>query len=143
MTAARARDFLLSLPHVVEAEQWGGLLYWVGDKAIGGRTCAMVNLEPGQGYPASFPAGPTRFAELLEREGIVGAPYSAQHFWVAIERWNALRDEEWQEELRDAHSLTFRKLPPGTRAILARPKAEQKRMVAARKRLLSERTAAK
>jgi len=142
MNAERVREFLLKLPHVVEAEQWGGLLYWVGDKAIGGKTFVHVNLEAGHGHPAMFPAGPERFAELCERDGVIPAPYAARNFWVAAERWNALRDREWEDELRAAHSIVYQKLPPRTKAILAMPKAEQKNLVTERKKLLAEREAA-
>jgi predicted DNA-binding protein (MmcQ/YjbR family) len=143
MNAERAREFLLKLPHVVEAEQWGGLLYWVGDKAIGGKTFVHLNLEAGQGHPAMFPAGPERFAELCERDGVIPAPYAARNFWVAVERWDVLRDREWEEELRAAHDIVYEKLQPRTKAVLAMPKAEQKKLVTERKKLLAEREAAK
>src|ERR1700722_19312405 len=143
MNAERVREFLLKLPHVVEAEQWGGLLYWVGDKAIGGKTFVHVNLEAGQGHPAMFPAGPERFAELCERDGVIPAPYAARNFWVAVERWDALRDHEWEDELRAAHSIVYEKLPPRTKAVLDLPKAEQKRVVAARRKLLAAKAKAK
>ena len=137
MNAEKASEFLLGLPHVVEAEQWGGLLFWVGDKAIGGRTSAMVNLEAGQGNPVAMPMGPERFAELVEREGIIPAPYMARNHWVAVERWDALRDAEWQELFRHAHSLTFEKLPLQTKKALALPKAELKKVVAERRKMLA------
>ena len=36
------REFLLQLPHVVETMQWGAnLVFWVGDKAIGGKMFAL------------------------------------------------------------------------------------------------------
>jgi predicted DNA-binding protein (MmcQ/YjbR family) len=143
MNAERMREFLLGMPHVVEAEQWGGLLYWVGDKAIGGKTFAMVNLEAAGGLPISFPAGPERYAELVEREGLRPAPYAAKNFWVAAERWDALRDREWEEELTAAHQITFAKLTPKTKNILAMSKSALRRMVAERKELLAARAAAK
>jgi predicted DNA-binding protein (MmcQ/YjbR family) len=142
MNVERVREFLLKLPHVVEAEQWGGLLYWVGDKAIGGKTFVHVNLEAGQGHPAMFPAGPERFAELCERDGVIPAPYAARNFWVAVERWDALRDREWEEELTAAHSIVYKKLPPRTKAVLGMPKAEQKKLTIERRKLLAEREAA-
>jgi predicted DNA-binding protein (MmcQ/YjbR family) len=143
MNVERAREFLLKLPHVVEAEQWGGLLYWVGEKAIGGKTFAMLNVDAGSGYPMSFPVGQERFAEMCEREGVIPAPYSAKNFWVAIERWDALRDREWEEQLAAAHEIVFAKLPPKTKTVLAMPKTQQKKLVAERKKLLAEREAAK
>ena len=143
MNAARLREFLLTLPHALEAEQWGGLLFWVGDKAIGGKTFIHLNLEAGQGHPAMFPAGPERFAELCERSGIIPAPYMARNHWVAVERWDALRDREWEDELRAAHSIVLEKLPPRTKALLELPKAEQKRVVADRRKLLAAKAKSK
>jgi predicted DNA-binding protein (MmcQ/YjbR family) len=134
MNAAKLREFLLTLPHALEAEQWGGLLFWVGDKAIGGKTFIHMNLEAGQGHPAMFPAGPERFAELCERDGVIPAPYMARNHWVAVERWDALRDREWQDELRAAHAIVYAKLPPRTRKILDLPKAERRRVIAERRK---------
>jgi predicted DNA-binding protein (MmcQ/YjbR family) len=143
MDAERMRGFLRSLPHVVEAEQWGGLLFWVGDKAIGGKTFAMVNLDASGGLPISFHAGPERFAEFCEWEGMVPAPYSARNFWVAAERWDSLRNVQWEEELRAGYALTVKKLTPRTRAVLALPKREQARVIAERRKVLAERDAVK
>ena len=43
MDAERLREYVLSLPHVVETMQWGAnLVYWVGDKAIGGKMFALA-----------------------------------------------------------------------------------------------------
>ena len=44
--AERIRAYLLTLPHAVETMQWGAnLVFWVGDKAIGGKMFALVNLD--------------------------------------------------------------------------------------------------
>ncbi len=143
MNAERARQFLLKLPHILEAEQWGGLIFWVGDKAIGGKLCTMLNLEAGQGHPVSLPVGPERFAELCEVDGLIPAPYMARNFWVAAERWDALRDREWEELFRAAYDMTYAKLPAGTKSVLAMPKAEQKKLIAERRKLLAEKETAK
>ena len=143
MNAERAREFLLSLPHVVEAPQWGGILFWVGDKAIGGKTCAMINPDPGMGMPVTWPAGEERFNELLELDGLVPAPYMARNFWVSAERWDALRDREWEQELRAAYERTMAKLPAGTKKVLAMTKAERKKIIAERRKVLAAQADAK
>jgi predicted DNA-binding protein (MmcQ/YjbR family) len=144
MDAERIRAFLLTLPHVVETMQWGAnLVFWVGDKAIGGKMFALVNLDGDGRAIISYSAGPERYAELLEIEGILPAPYMARIFWVAIERWSVFRTPEWEQELRAAHAITFNKLPPRTRAGLAMPAAQQKRLIADRRKLLAARAAAK
>lgn len=144
MNAYRARSFLLALPHVVETLQWGeNLVFWVGDKAIGGKMCALLALDAGDGsrqHPViSFPAGVARYAELLEREDLLPAPYLARIFWVAALHWSALAHREWEELLAAAHSLTLAKLPARTRANLALPPAQQRRLIAERRLVLTQR----
>jgi predicted DNA-binding protein (MmcQ/YjbR family) len=143
MDLDRVRTYLLTLPHVIETVQFGGLVFWVGDKAIGGKMFALANLDGDGRAIISYSAGPERYSELVEIEGIIPAPYMARIFWVAVERWNVFRTPEWEQELRAAHALTFNKLPPRTRAVLALPAAQQKRLIAERKKLLAARAAAK
>jgi predicted DNA-binding protein (MmcQ/YjbR family) len=137
MDAERLRAFLLPLPHVAETMQWGAnLVFWVGDKAIGGKMFALLNLdEPphpesaagGRPNPLlSFAAGPARFVELLELDGLIPAPYFARAHWVAALRWDVFPTTGWQRELRAAHALTLATLPPKVRATLALPAAKQK-----------------
>jgi len=144
MDAERIRGYLLTLPHSVETMQWGAnLVFWVGDKAIGGKMFALVNLDGDGKAVISYAAGPERYSELLETEGIVPAPYMARIYWVAVERWNVFRTAEWEHELSAAHALTFAKLPPRTRAVLAMPATQRKRLLAERKKLLAARAAEK
>lgn len=143
MDAERVREFLLSLPHAVETMQWGAnLVFWVGDKALGGKMFALANLDEDGRAVLSFAAGPERYAELLEREGIVPAPYMARIYWVALEHWNALRPAELQEHLSAAHELVYAKLPRRTKDVLALPSAELRRLLMARRKLLAERASA-
>jgi predicted DNA-binding protein (MmcQ/YjbR family) len=75
MDAERLREYLLRLPHVVETMQWGAnLVFWVGDKAIGGKMFVVLNLDDDQKSVLSFAAGPQRYAELLETEGFFLRP---------------------------------------------------------------------
>jgi len=144
MDAERIRAYILTLPHAVDTMQWGAnLVFWVGDKAIGGKMFALVNLEPDGKAVISYAAGPERYSELLEVEGIIPAPYMARIYWVAVERWSVFRTAEWEQELLAAHTLTFNKLPPRTRAALAMPPAQQKRLIAVRRKLLAAKAAAK
>jgi len=142
MDAERIRAYLLTLPHAVETMQWGAnLVLWVGDKAIGGKMFALVNLDGDGKAVISYAAGPERYSELLETEGIVPAPYMARIYWVAVERWSVFRTPEWEHELSAAHALTFAKLPPRTRAVLAMPATQRKRLLAERKKLLAAKAA--
>jgi predicted DNA-binding protein (MmcQ/YjbR family) len=133
MDAERARQFLLSLPHVRETMQWGdNLVFWVGDKTAGGRMFALVNLSADAHGAVSFAAGPERFAELVEQEGFKRAPYLARAHWVATERWDVARDREWQDLLGAAHVIVLAKLSKRVRDSLTEsvkssgPRAEKK-----------------
>ena len=129
--------------------QWGAnLVFWVGDKAIGGKMFALVNLDGDDGHERdknspliSYAAGPERYSELLEVEAIIPAPDMARIHWAAVERWDVFRLAEWERELSAAHTITFSKLPPKTRAAFALPPAQQKRLIAERKKLLAAKAA--
>jgi predicted DNA-binding protein (MmcQ/YjbR family) len=144
MDAERAREYLLRLPHVAETMQWGAnLVFWVGDKAIGGKMFAVLNLDEGQKAVISFAAGPERYAELLETEGVFPAPYLARAHWVSIRHWGVLRSSELEEQLKLAHSLIYNKLPKKTRDVLAMPAVAQRKLLKDRKKLLGTRAAAR
>ncbi len=133
MNTERARAFLLTLPHVIETMQWGdNLVFWVGDKAIGGKMFTLLPLDAPNGPIASYAAGPERFATLIEQESFRPAPYFARIFWIAAESWSAHRDGAWEQDFRAAHALTLEKLPKRVRAVLALPAADRKRLIAER-----------
>ena len=116
MDAESTRAFLLTLPHVAETLQWGdNLVFWVAGKSIGGKMFSVLVLGSPRAV-LSFAAGPERFAELVEREGIFPAPYLARAHWVALERWDALPAVELKSLLRDARDLVYAKLPARTRS---------------------------
>lgn len=138
MDVERLRRFLLRLPHTEETLQWGdNLVFWVGDKAIGGKMFALAPLDAGGGPVLSFPAGAERYAELLEREGVVPAPYFARIHWVALERWDALPARELEELLTAAHAAVFGKLPKKAKDLLLLPARERREVIAARRQLLA------
>jgi len=136
MHVESARELLLSLPHVVETQQWGdNLVFWVGDKAIGGKMFCMLNLGGDSQGVVSFASTPDSFAELVEQDGLLPAPYFARIYWVAAERWTALRDDEWREVLQIAHARVLSKHTPKLHRILAMTKTEQKKLVAAARKV--------
>jgi predicted DNA-binding protein (MmcQ/YjbR family) len=140
--AERLREYALSLPYVVETMQWGAnLVYWVGDKAIGGKMFALANLDEDHKGVLSFAAGPERYAELLEKDGVFPAPYLARAHWVAIEHWGVLRSSELEELLESGRRLVYDKLPKRTRDALALPAAAQRKLLKERKKLLASRAA--
>src|SRR5271169_2944970 len=138
MDAERLREYLLRLPHVVETMQWGAnLVFWVGDKALGGKMFALMNLDDDRKAVLSFAAGPERYAELLETDGVFPAPYLARAHWVALRHWAVLRGSELEEHLKFGHSLVHSKLPKRTKEVLALPQAAQRKLLRDRKKLLA------
>lgn len=111
MDIESVRKFCLSLPHVTEGIQWGNdLLMRIGNKMF-----AVISLEPASDHVMSFKCTPEKFAELVEQEGIMPAPYVARYHWVALERFDALPERELKELLKTAYQLVHDKLPKKVR----------------------------
>jgi len=55
-----------------------------------------------------------RFRQLIERPGIIPAPYSARSKWVALESFDAMQRKELEPRLKHAYELIFAKLPKKT-----------------------------
>jgi predicted DNA-binding protein (MmcQ/YjbR family) len=138
MDNERIREICLALPHVKETVNWGHhLVYWAGDRDIGGRMFAMTDLD-GTGFGVLwFHCGAERFHELLEIGGISASPYLAKAHWVTIERWNVLRPHQVEDELRRAHNLIYEKLRNRTKKVLALPEKERTKLIRERKKVLA------
>ena len=144
MDNERIREICMAMPHVMETVNWGHhLVYWVGDREIGGKMFAMTDLDGTGTGVVWFHCGAERFHELIERDGIIPAPYLARAFWVTIERWNVLRPREFEQELRLAHALIFEKLPARTKKQLALPEKERVGATSASKKLAPAKTKSK
>ena len=141
MDAERFRSLALALPQVEETRQWGdNLVYWVGDKAIGGKMFALLNLDEAGRHSRhklvlSLSVGAERYHELLEQEGVAPAPYLARAFWVALERWDALPARELRSLLEHARELTYEKLPKRVKAALALTPAEYREAISKQRAL--------
>src|SRR5687768_11855020 len=106
MDIESVRKYCLSLPHVDEKVQWeNDLLFRIGEKMF-----AVVALEPSHGVLMSFKCTPEKFAELVEQDGIIPAPYVARYHWVGFERFDALPERELKELLKTAYQLVRDKL---------------------------------
>jgi predicted DNA-binding protein (MmcQ/YjbR family) len=110
------RKFCLGLPYTTEKVRWEhNLLFCVGEKMF-----CVANLEPGMGPSlVTFKCTPQKFAELVEIEGIIPAPYSARNHWVSVTDLNSLRQSELKENIRESYRLVFEKLPKRIQAGLA------------------------
>lgn len=104
------RRFCLSLPHTTEKVRWEhNLLFCIGEKMY-----CVANLEPGMRLGLgriAFKCTPEKFAELVEIEGVIPAPYMARNHWVSLTRIDALRRAETQDLIRGSYQLVLKKLP--------------------------------
>src|SRR6266851_235292 len=107
MDQESVRSFCLSLPHVTEDVQWESDLLF----RIGGKMFTVLALDTSYGHVMSFKCTPEKFAELVEQDGILPAPYVARYHWVALERFDALPERELKQLLRTAYELVHEKLP--------------------------------
>jgi predicted DNA-binding protein (MmcQ/YjbR family) len=110
------RNWCLSLPHTTEDVQWGSdLLFRIRKKMF-----AVVALEAGGKIDAGgkarlcFRCTPEVFAELIEMDGIIPAPYMARHHWVALTRLDALPRTELRRRIKESYELVKSKLPKKT-----------------------------
>jgi predicted DNA-binding protein (MmcQ/YjbR family) len=107
MTLESLRGFCRTLPHVAEDVKWDDNLCFL----IAGKMFAITSLDPAAAVKLSFRCSPEGFADLVERDGVVPAPYLARYHWVALERWDALRDAELRDAIRESHRLVWAGLP--------------------------------
>lgn len=127
MNAESTRAFILTLPDVVETAtdttRWGDkLVFRVGHQAIGGKMFSQIDFEEDGRAILSFAAGPEAFQELIERDGVIPAPFRARLYWVALMRWDALSDSDLKSRLASAREMTFNKLPKKVQALLGKGK---------------------
>ena len=111
MEVETIRQLCLSFPHVTEDIQWGNDLLF----RIGGKIFVGVSLSPGAEGQFSFKCTPEEFAELIERDGIVPAPYVARYYWVSIERDGVLTVAEFRRFIRNSYDMVSAKLPARVR----------------------------
>jgi predicted DNA-binding protein (MmcQ/YjbR family) len=116
MDLEQIRTYCLSLPHVTERVQWGNdLLFCIGEKMF-----AVTGLDAKSEAKLSFKCTPEKFAELVEQEGIIPAPYVARYHWVALVDLDALPARELKPLLKTAYELIHDKLPKKTREQLGK-----------------------
>lgn len=112
------RAHCLTLPQTTEHILWGDDLVF----KIGGKMYAVVVLGvSSHNVVLSFKCTPEVFAELVERPGIIPAPYSARSHWVALEREDALPRSEIKRLITRSYGLVFGKLTKKKQAELSKP----------------------
>jgi predicted DNA-binding protein (MmcQ/YjbR family) len=90
----------LALPHTTEHIQWGNtLLFKVGGKMYAATDADKVDAGVG------FKCTAEEFAELVERPGIIPAPYLARAMWVSLEHEDAMPRAELKMRLGRSYAL--------------------------------------
>jgi len=119
MDIESTHTFCLSFPHVTEEVLWGNDLVF----KIGGKMFAVIGLDPSSDHCMSFKCTQEKFAELIERNGIVPAPYVARYHWVALESFDVLPEKELKALLRNSYDLVIEKLPKKKKTALEKNSA--------------------
>lgn len=119
MTLDTVRSICRALPRVTEDIKWAHDLCF----CIGGKMFAVVDLE--RPHSIAFKCTPEMFGELVERPGIIPAPYMARNMWVQEQQLGeALERQELEALIKTSYDLVVAKLPkrlqPGARPAVSR-----------------------
>ena len=107
MTPAVFEKVTLALPRATLVVQWGDMRAF----KVGPRIFAILSGPSERPRTASFKCSDLGYAMLLERPGVVPAPYLARAKWVMVETLRALPDAELRDRIAQAHRLVVAKLP--------------------------------
>ena len=115
------RAICRTLPNVTEDIKWGHDLCF----CVWGKMFTVVNLE--RPHSIAFKCTPETFGELIERPGIIPAPYMARNMWVQEQELGEVLDRRELETLvRTSYDLVVAKLPKSKREPPAPKKLERK-----------------
>lgn len=104
------RKICRALPAVTEDIKWGSDLCF----SVGGKMFTVVNTE--QPHTLAFKCTPETFGELIEREGIIPAPYMARNMWVQERSvGDVLERHELEDLIKASYKLVVAKLPQSKR----------------------------
>ena len=121
MTVDALRTICRRLPEVTEDIKWGHDLCF----CVAGKMFTVVDLE--RPHSVAFKCTPESFGELIERPGIIPAPYMARNMWVQEQELGDVLDRRELESLvRSSYELVVATLPKSKRPG-ATPKAPAKK----------------
>ena len=122
MTIDAVRAMCRALPKVSEDIKWGHDLCFI----VGGKMFAVVSMEPP--HSIAFKCTPELFGELIERPGIIPAPYMARNMWVQEQELGEVLDRrELEALLKTSYGLVVAKLPKRLQPKAATAPRRQKR----------------
>jgi predicted DNA-binding protein (MmcQ/YjbR family) len=127
MTIDAVRELCRKLPNVTEDVKWGhDLCFCVHKKMF-----TVVSLEPP--HSIAFKCTPDTFGELVERPGIIPAPYMARNMWVQEqELGEALDRRELETLVKTSYDLVVSKLPKSKREPSPPKRATARKQAAAK-----------
>jgi len=121
MTVDTIRTFCRTLAGTTEDIKWGSDLVF----SVGGKMYMVVCLDPP--HTLAFKCTPDTFSDLVEREGIIPAPYLARAMWVQEQGLGeSLAPGEFERLVRTSYELVSAKLP--------KQRISKKKATASRKR---------
>jgi len=125
MTLESVRAICRALPGTTEDVKWGSDLCFL----VAGKMFTVVNLDPP--HQIAFKCTPESFAELVERQGLIPAPYMARNMWVQeVALGEALERDEFEALVKTSYDLVVAKLPQSKRPGASRgaaPRGPKKR----------------
>ena len=104
MSASEIQQFCKNLKGTTQDIKWENDLCFL----VGGKMYCVHSLN--SPLSISFKTTPEEFGELIERDGIIPAPYVAKHHWVLVENPDALKKKEWFMYIQRSYDLVFEKL---------------------------------
>ncbi len=100
------RQFCLSFPHATEDVKWeNDLAFCIGKKMF-----TVIGLEPAN-ISISFKCTIEKFAELVEKDGIIPAQYVARYHWVTLQKSDAIERGELKDLIKISYQIVWEKLP--------------------------------
>ena len=114
MTLQRIREICLALPGATEQIQWGSDLVF----KIGGKMFCVACTEPvaPPKVAVSFKCDDETYAQLVEHDGVLPAPYLARAKWVALQQFDSLDAASLQPLIVRAFEIVSAKLPKKAKA---------------------------
>jgi len=110
VTVETVRSICRALAGVTEDVKWGHDLCF----CVAGKMFTVVSLEAP--HSVAFKCTPETFGELVERPGIIPAPYMARNMWVQEqELGETLERRELEPLIRTSYELIVARLPKSRR----------------------------
>ena len=108
MSVESIRQYCLSFAYATEKLQWGDVLCF----KVGAKIFALLNLDA---VPPRlmFKCDPEKFAELVEQEDIIPAPYLGRYKWVALGRLDVLPWGDVKDLIAQSYGMVAAKAKTG------------------------------